>query len=121
MRIAIGLGMLNMTVIVLLNVAPAAAATQDLELAKQAGCLVCHDIDRKLIGPAFVWMADKYKDDKVAGQKTIIDRIAHGASGQWIRETGGVIMPPFGKQTTEAQREKLADFILSLDPQAPPH
>lgn len=121
MKIGISMGMLSVTIMALFIVAPTSAGAQNLEFVKKAGCLICHDIDRKIVGPAFVWIAYKYKDDKETGKKTIVDRIAHGASGQWIRETGGVIMPPFGDRTTEAQREELADFILGLEPQAPPH
>lgn len=104
----------------LLVAAPATAASPMPEIARKAGCLACHGIDGKIIGPAFTWVADKYKENRETGKKVIVDRIANGSKGQWIRQTGMIIMPPYASQTTEAQRNELADFILSLDPVAPP-
>lgn len=114
------LWILGVVAILLLGAGPAMAAAQAPEVARQSGCLACHGIERKIIGPAFAWVADKYQGDKAAGKQAIIDKIVNGSSGQWIRYTGRIIMPPYGAQTTEAQRNELADFILSLDPIAPP-
>lgn len=108
------------TAVSLLVAATSTAASPMPEIARKAGCLACHGIDRKIIGPAFTWVADKYKENRETGKKAIIDRIANGSKGQWIRQTGMIIMPPYAAQTTEAQRNELADFILSLDPVAPP-
>jgi len=120
MRIPHTIWILGMVAIPLLSTLPVMAASQMPEFTKKAGCAMCHKIDGKLIGPAFAWVADKYKDDKEAGKKIIVDRIANGSSGQWIIYTGGIIMPPYRAQTTEAQRNELADYILELDPVAPP-
>ncbi len=90
------------------------------EVATKAACITCHAIDRKLIGPAWTWVAYKYKDDKETGKKEIMDQIANGGRGRWTKYTGGIVMPPMKAQTTEAQREELADFILGLEPVAPP-
>lgn len=90
------------------------------EVARKAACATCHRVDRKLIGPAFAWVAYKYKDDKVQGKKAIIHQIINGGKGKWTRYTGGIVMPSYGQTTTEAQRNELADFILSLTPVAPP-
>jgi cytochrome c len=110
-----------MVAIALVGAVPAMAAPQMPEFTKKAGCTTCHKIEGKLIGPAFAWVADKYKDDKATGKQSIVDRIANGSRGQWTRYTGGIIMPPYGAQTTEVQRNELADYILSLDPIAPPN
>ena len=90
------------------------------EVVRKAACATCHKIDKKLIGPAFVWVAYKYSDDKEAGKKAIIDQIINGGQGEWTKYTGGAIMPSYGSTTTEAQRDELADFILGLEPIAPP-
>jgi cytochrome c len=90
------------------------------EVARKAACITCHKIDSKLIGPAFAWVAYKYKDDKEAGRKAIINQIINGGQGKWTKYTGMIIMPPYGSTTTEEQRNELADFILSLEPVAPP-
>jgi cytochrome c len=121
MRTKTRMWILGVMAITLIGAVPAMAASQMPEIAKKAGCAMCHQIEGKLIGPAFAWVADKYKDDKEAGRKAIVNQIANGSRGQWTRYTGGVIMPPYGAQTTEAQRNELADYILGLDPIAPPN
>lgn len=111
----------SMMAIALFGAIPAMAASQMPEITKKAGCVMCHQIEGKLIGPAFAWVADKYKEDKEAGKKAIVNQIANGGRGKWTRYTGGVIMPPYQAQTTETQRNELADYILGLDPIAPPN
>lgn len=106
---------------IVLGVSGAAfAAPQMPAVATKAACITCHAIDKKVIGPAWDWVAYKYKDDKATGKKEIMDQIANGGKGRWTKYTGGIVMPPMKAQTTEAQREELADFILNLDPVAPP-
>ncbi len=98
-----------------------ASAEQPMpEVARKAGCVMCHKVESKLIGPAFAWIADKYKDDKAAGKKAIVDQIIKGGNRKWIRYTGGILMPPYESTTTEQQRDELAEFIMSLEPVAPP-
>ena len=41
----------------------AQAAYADLELAKKSGCLACHSIEHKVVGPAWKDVAAKYKGD----------------------------------------------------------
>jgi cytochrome c len=91
---------------------------QPLETARQKGCLACHKIEGKLIGPAFSWIAYKYKDDKKNGKNAIVDSIINGSKNKWVM-SWGIPMPPV-KKITEAQCIELADYILSLDPIAPP-
>ncbi len=90
------------------------------EVARKAACTLCHKVDKKLIGPAFAWISDKYKNDRAAGKTAIINQIINGGTGKWTRYTGGVLMPSYGETTTPAQRNELADFILGLDPVTPP-
>ncbi len=96
----------------------ASTQSQPLETARQAGCLACHKIDRKLMGPAFSWISYKYKDDKKNGKSAIADTIINGSRNKWA-VAWGILMPPV-KKTTEAQRMALEDYILSLAPIAPP-
>jgi cytochrome c len=87
-----------------------------LESVRKAGCMACHKIEGKLIGPAFSWMSFKYKNNKEQGKKEIIDQISNGGHGEWTRYTGGIFMPPSFKKLTEAQLNELADYILSIGP-----
>lgn len=77
-------------------------------LAKKSGCLVCHSIDKKLVGPAWKDVAAKYRGDAGA-EARLMDKIARGGSGVW----GGIAMPPNAK-LGEADRQALARFVLSL-------
>lgn len=86
----------------------ATAPTDPLELARSYGCLVCHALDRKTIGPAWKDVAAKYRGDKGATAK-LMDKVLKGGVGVW----GTVPMPPNPKPNEE-QRRKIVRFILEL-------
>ncbi len=86
----------------------AGGANADLELAKQSGCLMCHAIDKKLLGPAWNDVSAKYQGDAAAHQ-TLVDSIKKGSRGKW----GAAAMPPQTRVSDEGV-DKLADFILGL-------
>ncbi len=79
-----------------------------LGLAKKNGCLVCHAVDKKVVGPAWKDVAAKYRGDAGA-EARLMDKIAKGGSGVW----GSIAMPPNPK-LSEADRQALAKFVLSL-------
>jgi cytochrome c len=110
----------TMIIIFLLCAAPAMAGSQMPKIFKDAGCTMCHRVEGKLVGPGFAWVADKYKDDKENGKAAIINQIINGGQGKWTMYTGGIMMPPIFMKATEEQLNELADYILSLDPMAPP-
>jgi cytochrome c len=111
---------LGMVTISLFGINITMAAEEMPDVAKKAGCTACHAVDKKVVGPAWAWVADKYKDDKAKGKEAIIHQMVNGGKGLWSKYTGGVPMPPYGPRTTEEQRNELADFILNLQPVAPP-
>lgn len=92
------------------EVKPGAALSEAdaLALAKKSGCLVCHAIDRKVVGPAWKDVAAKYRGDAGA-EARLMDKIAKGGSGAW----GSMAMPAHPK-VGEADRRALAHFVLSL-------
>ena len=61
-----------------------AALAVDAGKAKQLmqanACMGCHAVDRKLVGPAFKAVADKYKGGDVA---TLAASIRAGGAGKW--------------------------------------
>ncbi|ADO45379.1 cytochrome c class I [Hydrogenobacter thermophilus TK-6] len=77
------------------------------QLAKQKGCMACHDLKAKKVGPAYADVAKKY-----AGRKDAVDylagKIKKGGSGVW----GSVPMPP--QNVTDAEAKQLAQWILSI-------
>lgn len=91
----------------------AGSANADLELAKKSGCLACHSVEKKVVGPAWQDVANKYKGD--AGAKaTLVDKVKKGGKGNWTEVTGGVPMPPYSPRVADADIEKLVDFVLGL-------
>lgn len=47
------------------------------EVLKAKGCLNCHEMDKKKVGPAYKDVAAKYKDDKKA-EAMLVDKIKEG-------------------------------------------
>lgn len=91
----------------------AGQASADLELAKKSGCLACHSVDKKVVGPGWKDVAAKYKGQ--AGAKAaLVDKVKKGGKGNWTEVTGGVPMPPYSPRVADADIEKLVDFVLSL-------
>ena len=59
------------------SVAFAGAAQADEAMAKEKGCLGCHAVDKKKMGPAFKDVAAKYKGDAGA-QATLTAKVNEG-------------------------------------------
>ena len=77
-------------------------------LMKQHGCDSCHEIDKKLIGPAFRDVAVTYKADKNASAK-LQNKVKKGGAHTW----GDIAMPP-NILASDADIKTLVDWILSL-------
>jgi cytochrome c len=93
-----------------LMVAGSAMATDMPDLAKKNGCAACHSIDKKVVGPAWMDVAKKYKGDAGA-EARLIAKVSKGGGGVW----GATPMPaldPSGKKQ-DAIKE-LVEFILAL-------
>ena len=89
------------------SLAAALPATADEALAKAKGCMACHSVKTKLVGPAYADVAKKYKADKEAPGK-LATSIVKGSSGKF----GPIPMPP--NKVTEYEAKKLAAWVLSL-------
>lgn len=89
------------------------AASDSLELARKSGCLACHSVDMKVVGPAWNAVADRYRNDPAARSK-LDNSIKKGSRGKWSAMNGGVPMPPNSPRVSDADVAKLVDFILSL-------
>ena len=88
--------------------APGAQAADAEGLAKSSGCLACHTVDKKLVGPSYKDVADKYRKDKNA-EATLVKKVKEGGKGNW----GDIPMPPNG-HVKDADIKTLVDWILSL-------
>jgi cytochrome c len=83
-----------------------AAAAQ--ALAQKSGCLACHSVDKKIIGPAYKDVAAKYKGQKDAEAK-LIDKVKKGGSGTW----GPMPMPANSPQVKDDDIKTLVQWVLS--------
>lgn len=77
------------------------------ELAQKKNCMICHTVDRKVVGPAYKDIARKYAGQDVLAR--LAGKIRQGGAGVW----GVLIMPPNPK-ISEAEARQLAGWVLSL-------
>ena len=92
-----------------LMAAGSAMAAEMPALAKKHNCTSCHTMDKKLVGPAYIDVAKKYKGQADAEAK-LIAKVAKGGSGAW----GTMPMPPNAPKVPEADIKELVKFVLSL-------
>ncbi|MCI0507930.1 MAG: c-type cytochrome [Gammaproteobacteria bacterium] len=88
-------------------------AMADLELAKKSGCLACHSVEKKVVGPAWKDVAAKYKGQADV-KATLIEKVKKGGKGNWTEVTGGAPMPPYSPRVADADIAKLIDFVMGL-------
>ena len=89
------------------------AESDNLALAKKSGCLACHSVEKKVVGPAWIDVSKKYKGDAGARDR-LVKKVHTGGKGNWTEVTGGVPMPPYSPRVADADIEQLVDFVLSL-------
>ena len=94
-----------------LPVVPGGAAASEA-LARKAGCLACHSIDQKVVGPAFHDVATRYRGTPRA-RDTLRQKVKDGGKGNWTDVTGGVPMPPHSALLSDAEIRTLVDWVLS--------
>jgi len=86
----------------------AAPARADEALAKKYNCLACHQVDKKVVGPAYKDIAKKYKG-QAGAQAKLAEKVKKGGSGVW----GPVPMPP-NAAVPDADVKKLVDWIMKM-------
>jgi cytochrome c len=85
-------------------------AFADEALAKSSGCMGCHGINQKVLGPSFVEVAKRYAPapDAAAAVAAVTKSISMGQKGSW----GEVPMPPQGHVSAK-EADILARWVLS--------
>jgi len=86
---------------------------EGLALAKKSGCMACHKIEGKLVGPAWSDVSKHYKGDPAA-KANLVAKVKKGGKGNWTAVTGGVPMPPNSPRVSDGDIEKLVTFLLAL-------
>lgn len=83
-------------------------AHADQALAQSKGCLACHQMENKVVGPALKEISAKYQGDTGAAEM-LAAKVKSGGVGTW----GQIPMPP-QLAVTEAEIKTLVAWILSL-------
>lgn len=81
-----------------------------LRRIRASDCLNCHAMDRLLVGPAFLEIANKYRDQPNAAAVTV-ERVQKGSSGVW----GKVPMLPHA-QHSQQEIQEMVDWVFSVKP-----
>ena len=90
--------------------ASAASAQSAEDLLKKNGCTACHAIDKKIVGPAYMDVSQKYaKEDRNAVMARLTEKVKKGGSGVW----GQVPMPP-NPQVSDADLKTILTYVLDL-------
>ena len=87
---------------------PALADSAGLALATAKNCLSCHNIGKKVVGPAYKDVALKYRGDEAAAAR-LATKVRQGGGGVW-----GVVKMPSNPQVSETESKQLVAWILSL-------
>ncbi|HYC47091.1 MAG TPA: c-type cytochrome [Burkholderiales bacterium] len=87
--------------------AAAAAAQANEKLAQASGCNTCHAPDKKVIGPAYKEIAQKYRGNKGA-EAALVKKVKAGGKGVW----GEVPMPP-NAHVKDEDIKTLVNWILT--------
>ena len=78
------------------------------QLISGSDCLTCHKVDVKIVGPAYVDVANKYEATE-ANIEMLAGKIINGGSGSW----GEIPMAPHTSLSTDDTKE-MVKYILSL-------
>lgn len=84
-------------------------ALADEALLRKSGCFACHQVDKKVIGPALKDIAAKYKGSAGAVDM-LAKKVRAGGSGVW----GTTPMAPAPATVSDADLKASISYILTL-------
>lgn len=86
-------------------------AQADEAMATKSGCMACHQLETKVVGPAYKEVAAKYKGD-AAAVDTLTAKVIAGGVGNW----GQVPMPPKGGRmdVSDDDIRAVVEWIMTL-------
>jgi cytochrome c len=86
-------------------------AQADEALIKTKGCLACHMVDRKLVGPTYKDIAKRYAGQKDVEEK-LAEKVIKGGKGAWAKELGAELPMPPNTKVKPDEATKLVKWIL---------
>jgi cytochrome c len=87
-----------------------AGGTTAEDLIARYGCVGCHSVDKKIIGPSFRDVAKRYTGDRQAPQ-SLLAKLKAGGSGRW-----GEIPMPSQVQVPDSDLDAIVRWILEMKP-----
>jgi cytochrome c len=102
---------LGIAAAVALLVAGQAVAADETALAQKSGCMACHQVAVKVVGPAYKDVAKKYAGDAGAVDK-LTKKVIAGGKDVW----GPVPMPPKGGNAAVKDEDikKIVAWVMTL-------
>lgn len=86
-----------------------AAQAAPTDILTKSGCLACHQLEKKSVGPAYKVVAAKYKGQDVAA--TLMKKVRAGGKGVY----GPIPMPVNdASKISDADLKTVIDYILKL-------
>jgi cytochrome c len=89
------------------NNLPATAAGDPAALATSKGCMACHQVATKVVGPAYKDVAAKYKGD-AAAVDALVKKVKAGGVGVW----GQIPMPP-NAAVSDEDLKTIVEWVLA--------
>ena len=86
----------------------AGTAHANEKLLQASGCTACHSVDKKLIGPGYKDVANKYRGNKAAAAD-LVKKVKAGSKGVW----GDIPMPP-NAHVKDDNIKTMVQWILSI-------
>lgn len=82
---------------------------QVMAAIRDNSCLACHDFNKRLVGPGFVQIANKYEGEAV--ESYLANKIKKGGGGVW----GAIPMPP-NASITEKETQLIVEWLMAGAP-----
>lgn len=79
-----------------------------MALAQKNGCLACHALDTKMVGPAWNEVGKKYAGDATAAAQLAV-KVKKGSKGTW-----GPIPMPGNVTVKDSDIKTMVEYILTL-------
>jgi len=97
--------LIGLSLVAAASAVPAMADTA--ALAQMKGCMACHQIEMKIVGPSYKDVAAKYKGDAGAVE-ALATKVKAGGVGVW----GQIPMPP-NAHVSDEEAKQLVEWVLT--------
>lgn len=98
-----------------LAMAQAAGNPNVKAMMQQDGCFACHAVSHKVVGPAYSWVAARYKNASAKTVDMLAEHVIKGGAEHWQKWTGGVPMSP-NPELDMAKAKEAVHWVLAQKP-----